>query len=93
MRKFSISLCVLVLALILSACNQVKADLTDDLLPPIEAQIAQATTTSAVVTPTPQALAEAETVNDCLACHSNKELLIQVAEPEVKTESESSGTG
>lgn len=93
MRKYSISLCILVLALTLAACNQVKADLTGDLLPPMDAQASQATATPLAEVPAVQASTEPEAVDECIACHSDKERLIQVAEPEVETESESSGTG
>ena len=91
MRKFSFRLFLLVLALALAACGEVKADLTSPLLPALEVPAAQPAATATLVVE--QAAAEPAPVDECVACHSDKDLLIEVAEPEVEAEPESKGTG
>ena len=92
MKKLFLRLTLFILALGLAACGQVKADLSAQSQPTRQAPTPQAATpTTAAVEAA--VVTEAAPVDECVACHTNKELLIQVAEPEVKTESESEGTG
>ncbi len=49
---------------------------------------------TAVVTEAPAAAAPtAETVDNCVDCHTNKQMLIDTAKPEEPVESESEGVG
>jgi len=74
----------------LAACTAAKPAAGDpDVEPPALAQALSSTPT--VPTPTPEPTAEP--VDECVACHTDKERLIDTADPVVETEGESSGVG
>jgi hypothetical protein len=93
MRIISISLCVLGLVFGLAACSQTMVDVSNQALLPAVALDSQPTAIPTLDDSLEVVVLEPKPVNECLACHSDKELLIEIAEPEQETESESKGTG
>jgi hypothetical protein len=82
-----------------AAAPEVVAEETATSSPEPTATATETPTPTETVAPTPTteptATAEvvAETSDECLACHSDKEQLIETAAPEEKVPSESSGVG
>jgi hypothetical protein len=92
MRILSIPLIAILLLLCLPACSAASASLSGEGVSPLAAIPPQpaASPTSA---PQPDTATQPAPVDECVACHQNKDLLIEVAEPEKEVEAESSGTG
>ena len=96
MRKLSIGLCMIILALVLAACTAIKADLSEPLLPELEVPAAQPTATTAPATAAVQAqppAAPQPAVNECVACHTSQEKLSASAKPQEAAKPESVGLG
>lgn len=91
MRRFQWFSSFIILAILLSSCGSVDAQLGVDqqLVQSLDLEPAGPAQTVS----TPEATAAAET-NECLNCHADKERLIDTADPvEAIAESESKGVG
>jgi len=91
MRRVITSLILLLVAASLAACGQVETELTGDLIVPVVQQAVQIIPTT--IPETESLPEEARPLDECVVCHSDKEMLIEVAKPEVVAEAESSGVG
>jgi hypothetical protein len=87
MRKYSIFISLVMLVAIFAGCNAkpaIENSHTDPLIQePVESS------SSKLVLPT----AVPEVADECTACHSDKDRLIDTAAPEVEVEEESEGAG
>jgi len=96
MRQIKISLFLVLALLVLAGCSR-SGEPSHDPKPAAPAAVQQAGLVSNVAAPEPLPQAEAQAaepeVDQCLACHSDKQRLIDTADPEKSTSFTPQGTG
>jgi hypothetical protein len=90
--KTLVGLLIGLLVIGLAACATQTA-VPAQIAPPISQAPPTAAPTEGVVIPTDEPIAELETINQCLVCHTDKDMLIETAAPEVEVIKESEGVG
>lgn len=80
------------LLLLVAGCARATMSIGGAAVPAGEPQSAEPTVASEAVAPT-AAPVTVEVVNPCMACHSDKQTLIDTAKPEEEAPDESSGVG
>ncbi len=95
-----VSLLLLLGTLLLAGCQTAESDTADvaateaEMVANVEPELLElATAVSPTEVPAAELTAEAVPVDNCLDCHTNKDLLIQTADPEEEVISENEGEG
>ena len=83
-------------ALLLTSCQSADSEAVDEAVEVAEAEpvlVETATAVSPTEEPTAAPTLEPLPIDNCLDCHTNKDLLIQTADPEEEVISENEGEG
>jgi hypothetical protein len=88
-----VSLLLLVGTLLFAGCQTAESDAVDEVAKMEPVLLETATAVSPTEEPLADSAAEPVPVDNCLDCHTNKDLLIQTADPEEEVISENEGEG
>jgi hypothetical protein len=88
-----VSLLLLLGTLLLAGCQTAESDTAVEVAVAEPKQVETVTAVSPTEEPTAQLAEESVPVDNCLDCHTNKDLLIQTADPEEEVISENEGEG
>ncbi len=94
-KLFVISLAILIFLMAGCTVNNTSevVDARSEVVGGVEIALAEELPTAAVQTAVSVVMTETMPADNCLDCHTNKEMLIDTAEPEVEVLSESEGEG
>jgi hypothetical protein len=90
---FGVSLLLLLATLGLASCQSAGSEAPDEVAQVEPVLVETATAVSPTEVPTSEPTLEPVPVDNCLDCHTNKDLLIQTADPEEEVISENEGEG
>lgn len=93
MINLLVSLLLLWGTLVLAGCQTAESDTVEEVANAEPELLETATAVSPTEEPLPEPAAEPIPVDNCLDCHTNKDLLIQTADPEEEVISENEGEG
>ncbi|MBK8900423.1 MAG: hypothetical protein IPM53_04505 [Anaerolineaceae bacterium] len=90
---FVVSLLLMLGAVALVACQSAERDTADEVANAEPVVVETVTAVSPTAEPLTEPTEEPAPVDNCLDCHTNKDLLIQTADPEEEVISENEGEG